>query len=109
MKVKKPFLTEAMGLIDQKKYKEGQMKIYEGAQVYFGIIQQALNPFPTHDTALLIALYRHMANELGRNDPKAKEFAELLETTVPLQPIEFHQASKPNLKNKLSRRNHNDK
>jgi len=91
MKVRKPYLPTALKLINEKNYKEGQAKIYEGAHAYFEVIQKALNPFPTHDTALLIVLYRHMARELEKRDPKAKEFATLLETTIPLQPIEFHQ------------------
>lgn len=103
MKSSKPYLPKAIALIDQKKYREGQALIYQGSEEYFKAIQGSLNPFPTEDTALLIVLYKHMARELEKRDPKAKEFAELLAKTVPLQPIEFHQATKPT-KNKLFRR-----
>lgn len=97
------YLPDAIKLIDQKKYREGQAKIYQGSEDYFKKIQGSLNPFPTGDTALLIVLYKHMAKELERGYPEAAEFAKQLEKTVPLQPIEFQQGKEPII-NKIFRR-----
>ena len=93
--VEKPFLPRALDLMIQKKDYEGGYKLLvEGARAYFLRFQQALNPFPTDDTALLIHLYRHMADGLEQNDPKAAAIAAELKKYLKLPPIEFDRRPK---------------
>lgn len=90
-----PYLPKALKLIiDEKKYEEGYKALIDAARTYFNRFQQALNPFPTDDTALLICLYRHMADGLEKSDEKAAAIAKLLQEHVKLPPIEFDRRPK---------------
>lgn len=93
--IEKPFLPMALDLMIQKQDYEGGYKLLvEGARAYFLRFQQALNPFPTDDTALLIHLYRHMADGLEQADPKAAAMAAELKKYLKLPPIEFDRRPK---------------
>ena len=90
-----PFLPRAFDLMIQNKdYENGYKLLVEGARTYFLRFQQALNPFPTDDTALLIHLYRHMADGLEKNDPKAAQMASELKKYLILPPIEIERKPK---------------
>lgn len=88
-----PYLTRALEDIDAKKFTEAQQVIQDGAIDYFGRLQPAAATIPVRDAALLIHLYRHMANELERADPVAAALAEKLKP-IKLPPITFTRRSK---------------
>lgn len=93
--VEAPFLPRALDLMVQTQdYENGYKLLVEGARTYFNRFQQALNPFPTDDTALLIHLYRHMADGMEQSDPKAAAMAAELKKYLTLPPIEFDRRPK---------------
>lgn len=83
-----PYLTRALEAIDAEKFPEAQQIIQDGAIDYFGRFQPVAATIPIRDAPLLIHLYRHMANELERNDPVAATLAEKLKP-IKLPPIEY--------------------
>ena len=93
--IEQPFIPRAFKLmIEKQDYEGGYKLLVEGARAYFLRFQRALNPFPTDDAALLIHLYRHMADGLEQNDPKAAAMAAELKKYLKLPPIEFDRQPK---------------
>ena len=55
---------------------------------YYGRISKIEGTIPVEDAAIIINLHHHIANELGRADPYAAQYAKAL-GPVTLPPIEF--------------------
>jgi len=88
-----PYMPRVLEAIDKKDFTTAVRAIQDSAIDYFNRFQKAAETIPVADAPLLIHLYRHMANELARADPVAKELAKLLEP-IELPPIEYNRRSR---------------
>lgn len=86
--VTEPYTPKILAAIDAKEYHRAQQIMQDAAIDYFGRLQAAAVTIPAGDAALIIHLYRHMADELARNDPVAGELAETLKP-IKLPPITY--------------------
>lgn len=93
--LKEPYLPRAVELtVDQHKPEEGLKLLLSGFADYFSRTAEALGPYPQGDTAMLIALYTHIAASLSYQDPAAAQMAEQIEKVVKLPPVDFRAVCK---------------
>lgn len=88
-----PYLPKALKTIDKEDFVAANRAIQDGAIDYFNRFQKVTGTIPVADAPLLICLYRHMANELERADPIAKELAKTL-ALIELPPINYTKREK---------------
>nr|WP_325297114.1 hypothetical protein [uncultured Dysosmobacter sp.] len=83
-----PYMPAILKEIDAKHIPAAMQKLQDAAIDYFTRINAANATIPTADGAILIKLYRHIADEMARHDPVAAELAKTLEP-IKLPPINY--------------------
>lgn len=84
-------------LIGQGKTPEAMQLISGGLEYYTQKIIKAISPYAKSDAGLLVIVLRHLADEVEKNNPGAKELAEGMEKCVIKPPLkEIEKIKKPN-------------
>lgn len=82
------FVERGNKLISDGKTQDAMKLISKGLQYYSGNVINAISPYAKSDAGLIVLVLHHIADELEKNNPGAKELAVGLEKSV----------VKPNLK-----------
>lgn len=84
-------------LISQGKTPEAMQLVSSGLEYYTQKIIKAISPYAKSDAGLLVLVLRHLASEVEKNNPRAKELAEGMEKCV-IKPSleEVEKIKKPN-------------
>lgn len=69
-------------LIGKGKQKEAMRLVERGLQYYSEKVINAISPYAKADAGLVVLVLRHLADEVERNNPGAKELAEGMEKCV---------------------------
>jgi hypothetical protein len=87
--ITKPYMSRVMTALNKNDIPAAYQLIQESAIDYFNRFSPATDTIPTDDAAILICLYRHMANELERAvSPETKKVVKAL-GKIPLPAIEY--------------------
>jgi hypothetical protein len=88
-KLTKPYMSRVMTALNKNDLPGAYQLIQESAIDYFNRFSPVTDTIPTDDAAILICLYRHMADELERAvSPETKKVVKALEK-IPLPAIEY--------------------
>lgn len=82
------FVTRGQELIAKGNTREAMKLIARGLQDYSDRVLEALSPYPAEDAGLVVLVLRHLADEIERNNPGAKEFYEGMKKCVVCPPLE---------------------
>jgi len=84
-------------LISKGKTPEAMQLVSSGLEYYTQKIIKAISPYAKSDAGLLVLVLRHLASEVEKNNPGAKELAEGMEKCV-IKPSleEVEKIKKPN-------------
>lgn len=69
-------------LIAEGKTKEAMNLVSHGLQYYSERVINSISPYAKADAGLIVLVLRHMANEIEKNNPGAKELADGMEKCV---------------------------
>lgn len=69
-------------LIAEGKTKEAMNLVSHGLQYYSERVINSISPYAKADAGLIILVLRHLANEIEKNNPGAKELADGMEKCV---------------------------
>ena len=69
-------------LIRKGKTNEAMRLVERGLQYYSGKIINAISPYAKADAGLIVLVLRHLADEVERNNPGAKELYEGMKKSV---------------------------
>lgn len=69
-------------LIAEKKTQEAMVLVERGLQYYSENIIKAISPYAKADAGLIVLVLRHMADEVEKNNPGAKELYEGMKNIV---------------------------
>jgi len=69
-------------LIAEGKTKEAMNLVSHGLQYYSERIINSISPYAKADAGLIVLVLRHLANEIEKNNPGAKELADGMEKCV---------------------------
>mgnify|MGYP002624426420 CR=1 FL=1 len=83
-----PYFPRIVDLLQTRKYDNAMVILGDAARDYFARINKATETIPGQDAAILIKLFRHMADELERADPQAAKFVAAMKN-INLPPIEY--------------------
>ncbi|MEY8424609.1 hypothetical protein AALB52_18085 [Lachnospiraceae bacterium 38-14] len=102
MKIKenrmRSFVERGNELITNGKTPEAMKLVERGLGYYTDRIMKSLSPYAKADAGLIVFVMRHLANEIERNHPGAKELAEVMEKCVVTPPlIEVEKRKKANM------------
>lgn len=76
------FVDRGNKLISEGKTQEDMKLVEIGLQYYSEKIINAISPYAKADAGLIVLVLRHLANEVERGNPGAKELAEGMEKCV---------------------------
>lgn len=82
------YMPVIMGQLQGKKFDDAMEILGNAARDYFGRISEATETINGEDAAIVIKLFRHMADELERADPQAAKIVKAMEK-IELPPIEY--------------------
>lgn len=74
-------------LIGQGKTSEAMQLVSDGLGYYSQKIIKAISPYAKADAGLIVLVLRHLADEVEKNNPGAKELAEGMEKCVSKPPL----------------------
>ena len=69
-------------LIAEGKTKEAMNLVSHGLQYYSERVTNSISPYAKADAGLIVLVLRHLANEIEKNNPGAKELADGMEKCV---------------------------
>ena len=69
-------------LIAEGKTKEAMNLVIHGLQYYSERVINSISPYAKADAGLIVLVLRHLANEIEKNNPGAKELADGMEKCV---------------------------
>lgn len=69
-------------LIAEGKTKEAMNLVSHGLQYYSERVINSISPYAKADAGLIVLVLRHLANEIEKNNPGAKELADGMEKCV---------------------------
>lgn len=69
-------------LIAEGKTKEAMNLVNHGLQYYSERVINSISPYAKADAGLIVLVLRHLANEIEKNNPGAKELADGMEKCV---------------------------
>ena len=69
-------------LIAEGKTKEAMNLVSRGLQYYSERVINSISPYAKADAGLIVLVLRHLANEIEKNNPGAKELADGMEKCV---------------------------
>ena len=101
MAFKKPrmssYVDRGNQLIADGKTPEAMKLVEKGLQYYSENIINAISPYAKADAGLIVLVLRHLADEVERGNPGAKELAEGMAKIVTAPPlVEVEKVKKPN-------------
>ncbi len=82
------YLPQIMDLLRENKPDDAMEILGKAAQDYFARVSAATETIHGHDAAIMIKLFRHMADELERADPQAAKIVAAMKKNK-LPPIEY--------------------
>lgn len=86
-------------LIAEGKTKEAMNLVSHGLQYYSDRVIDSISPYAKADAGLIVLVLRHLANEIEKNNPGAKELAAGMEKCVGKPSLqEIERIKKPNKK-----------
>ena len=86
-------------LIAEGKTKEAMNLVSHGLQYYSERVINSISPYAKADAGLIVLVLRHLANEIEKNNPGAKELADGMEKCVGKPSLqEIERIKKPNKK-----------
>lgn len=84
-------------LIAEGKTKEAMNLVSHGLQYYSERVINSISPYAKSDAGLIVLVLRHLANEIEKNNPGAKELADGMEKCVGKPSLqEIEKIKKPN-------------
>lgn len=84
-------------LIAEGKTKEAMNLVSHGLQYYSEMVINSISPYAKADAGLIVLVLRHLANEIEKNNPGAKELADGMEKCVGKPSLqEIEKIKKPN-------------
>ncbi|WP_270187394.1 hypothetical protein [[Ruminococcus] lactaris] len=84
-------------LIAEGKTKEAMNLVSHGLQYYSERVINSISPYAKADAGLIVLVLRHLANEIEKNNPGAKELADGMEKCVGKPSLqEIEKIKKPN-------------
>lgn len=84
-------------LIAEGKTKEAMNLVSHGLQYYSERVINSISPYAKADAGLIVLVLRHLANEIEKNNPGAKELAAGMEKCVGKPSLqEIEKTKKPN-------------
>lgn len=84
-------------LIVEGKTKEAMNLVSHGLQYYSERVINSISPYAKADAGLIVLVLRHLANEIEKNNPGAKELADGMEKCVGKPSLqEIEKIKKPN-------------
>lgn len=101
MKIVKPrmssYVDRGNELIKKDKTNEAMQLVSKGLQYYSERIIDAISPYAKADAGLIVLVLRHIADEVERNNPGAKELSEGMKKCVNMPPlVEIEKVKKAN-------------
>ncbi|MDE6517441.1 MAG: hypothetical protein K2L18_06310 [Acetatifactor sp.] len=91
------FVDRGNKLISEGKTPEAMKLVTEGLQYYSGNIINAISPYAKSDAGMITLVLRHLADEVEKNNPGAKEFYEGMKKCVTAPPLsEIEKVKKAN-------------
>lgn len=81
------FVDRGNKLISEGKTPEAMKLITRGLQYYSENIIDAISPYAKSDAGLIVLVLRHLADEMEKNNPGAKEFYEGMKKCVVASPL----------------------
>ena len=92
------FVDRGNKLIAEGKTPHAMKLVERGLQYYAENIINAISPYAKSDAGLIVLVLRHIANEVERGNPGAKELAEGMEKCVNMPPLtEIERVKKANM------------
>ena len=85
------YMPKIMEQLRNEKLDAAMETLGEAARDYFARVSKATETVPGWDAAILIKLFRHMADELERADPQAKKIVDAM-GLIKLPPIDYRRA-----------------
>lgn len=82
------YLPKIMEQLQGAKYEAAMETLGAAARDYFARVSAATETIDGQDAAIMIKLFRHMANELERADPQAAKIVRAMKK-IELPPIEY--------------------
>lgn len=82
------YMPKIMEQLQGAKYDAAMETLGDAARDYFARVSQATETIDGQDAAIVIKLFRHMANELERADPQAAKIVRAMKK-IELPPIEY--------------------
>lgn len=76
------FIVRGNKLIDDGETREAMKLVERGLQYYSKKVVNAIYPYAKADAGLIVLVLRHLADEVERGNPGAKELAEGMEKCV---------------------------
>ncbi len=93
------FIDRGNELIKKGKTHESMQLVSEGLQYYSERVIDAISPYAKADAGLVVLVLRHLADEVERNNPGAKELSEGMKRCVNMPPlVEIEKVKKANRK-----------
>ncbi len=91
------FVVRGNELIANGKTQDAMRLVERGLQYYSGNIINAISPYAKADAGLIVLVLRHLADEVEKNNPGAKELAEGMRKCTNMPPItEIEKAQRAN-------------
>ena len=92
-------LTNVNELIAKGKTKQAMNLVSHGLQYYSERVIDSISPYAKNDAGLIVLVLRHLADEVEKNNPGAKELAAGMEKCVGKPSLqEIERVKKPNRK-----------
>lgn len=82
------YMPKIMEQLQAAKYDDGMETLGQAAHDYFERVSKATENIPGQDAAIMIKLFRHMADELERADTQAARIVAAMKK-INLPPIEY--------------------
>lgn len=82
------YMQKIMEQLQAAKYDDAMETMGKAAHDYFERVSKATESIPGQDIAIMIKLFRHMADELERADPQAARIVAAMKK-INLPPIEY--------------------
>ena len=84
------FIEISNGQIETGKVQEAQLTMTDGLQYYTEQILKSIVPYPKEDSCLIALALHHIANEIERNNPGAKEIGETIKEVIKFPSLEVN-------------------
>lgn len=93
------FVDRGNELIAKGKTNEAMNLVSHGLQYYSDRVIDSISPYAKNDAGMIVLILRHLANEVEKNNPGAKEFADEMEKCIVKPSLqETEKIKKPNRK-----------